>query len=165
MKAEKTEQPDVIQTAITGKNAKVWLRENIEQVTKEEGEVAWRYDEYALEVRDRQNLEQYLIDNFDVLVMQAKQAEADALVKDFTTYLDQYIDSVAQTKGYDNRITASLRAAATESPWYAEGVAFVTWMDTCYTTAYQVLGDAQNGLREIPTKEELIDELPEMVWP
>jgi hypothetical protein len=37
-------------------------------------------------------------------------------------------------------------------------------MDTCYTTAYQVLGDAQNGLREIPTKEELIDELPEMVW-
>jgi hypothetical protein len=37
-------------------------------------------------------------------------------------------------------------------------------MDTCYTTAYQVLEDVQNGLREIPTKEELKAELPEMVW-
>lgn len=80
-------------------------------------------------------------------------------------FLDRHIDSVAQAKGYDNRITASLRAAAPKSKWHAEGVAFVEWMDNCYEVGLSILDEVKEGTREIPTETELLAELSEMVWP
>lgn len=85
--------------------------------------------------------------------------------KELESALDAHIDSVAQAKRYDNRITASLRAAAVDSPWHAEGVAFMSWMDACYAASHVILNDVQAGVKEIPTKEELISEMPVMVWP
>lgn len=166
MKANRKEQPQTIQTSKIGSKGmvKVWLRENIEQITNSEDETSYQYDEYALEIRDRPNLEQYLTSNFDTLLAKAKQDETSKLMAEFTSCLDQHIDSVAQAKKYDNRITASLRAAAVDSPWHAEGVAFVSWMDSCYAASHVILNDVQTGVREIPTKEELIAEMPVMVW-
>jgi hypothetical protein len=165
MKAERTEQPQTIQTTKTGNKVKVWLRENIEQITKEEGEIAYQYDEYTVELRDRPNLEQYIETNFDALMLKAKQAEKQSLMLHFEQLLDNHINIIAQAKGYDNRITASLRAAATDSPWYAEGVAFVTWMDSCYAQCYVIQAEIESGQRTIPTDDEFLAEMPEMVWP
>ena len=78
--------------------------------------------------------------------------------------IDAHIDSVAQAKGYDSRITATLRAGYS-NPWQAEGIAFGQWMDSVYAYCQQVQVDALAGNRTIPTIEELIAELPEMVWP
>ena len=78
--------------------------------------------------------------------------------------IDCYIDSVAQAKGYDSRITAALRAGYS-NPWQAEGAAFGAWMDGCYTHCYQVETDVRAGLRPIPTLAEIIAELPAMEWP
>ena len=78
--------------------------------------------------------------------------------------LDAYIDSVAQAKGYDSRITAALRAGY-PNPWQAEGIAFGTWMDSCYSTALTIMTEVQAGTRPIPTKDELIAAMPTMVWP
>lgn len=165
MKAERTEQPSVIQISKSGNQVKVWLRENIEQVTKEEGETAYQYDEYTVELRDRPNIQQYIETNFDALMTQAKQAEKQALMTRFERLLDKHINAVAQAKGYDNRITASLRAAATDSPWYAEGIAFVSWMDSCYAKCYVIQDELETGQRTLPTDDEFLAEMPEMVWP
>jgi hypothetical protein len=173
MKAERTEQPDVIQTAITGKNAKVWLRENIEQVTKEEGETAWQYDEYALEVRDRPNLEQYLTDNFSILIAQAKQTEINAIMKEFESKIDRLIDDTAEAKGYGRKhgeitIPPSVACegyAVYENQYQAEAIAFGQWKTSLWPVVYQIIADVETGQRDIPTWKELKSELPEMVWP
>jgi hypothetical protein len=89
----------------------------------------------------------------------------EEIQRNLTAALDQHIDSVAQAKGYDNRITASLRAAAPNSPWHAEGVAFIEWMDTCYDTGQIIMNEVMAGTRAIPTVEELLAGMPEMVWP
>ena len=46
-----------------------------------------------------------------------------------------------------------------------EGIAFATWMDNCNAYGYQVMADCLAQLRTIPTVEELIAELPELIWP
>lgn len=84
--------------------------------------------------------------------------------RDLEAALDAYINSVARAKGYDSRITATLRAGY-PNPWQAEGIAFGQWMDNCYMTAYSILAAVQSGHRGVPTEAELIAEMPPMVWP
>ena len=78
--------------------------------------------------------------------------------------LDRHIDSVAQAKGYDNRITC-LSYAAFDNQWQEEAIAFGVWRSNCYTTAHQIMADVEAGTREIPTTEQLISEMPIMEWP
>lgn len=78
--------------------------------------------------------------------------------------IDEYLDSVAQSKGYDNRITATMRAGVEGSPYQAECKRFAIWADTVYQYCYQVLDDVLNGRRRPPTIEQLINELPKFNW-
>ena len=173
MKAERTEQPDVIQIVILNSKAKIWLRENIEQVTKDEGETAWQYDEYTLEIRDRQNLNQYLTDNFDVLIAQAKQTEIATIMKEFESKIDQLIDDVAEAKGYGRKhseiiIPPSIACegyAAYENQYQSEAIAFGQWKTSLWPIVYQIIAEVETRQREIPTWDELKTELPEIVWP
>jgi hypothetical protein len=89
----------------------------------------------------------------------------EEIQRNLAATLDRHIDSVAQAKGYDNRITASLRAANPKSKWYSEGIAFSEWMDNCYEVSLSILNEVKEGTREIPTETELLAELPEIVWP
>jgi hypothetical protein len=84
--------------------------------------------------------------------------------KEMEAAIDAYIDSVAQAKGWDTRHTCTLRTGYT-NPWQAEAIAFGQWMDSCYLYCQGVEADVLAGTRTIPTIEELISELPAMVWP
>lgn len=86
------------------------------------------------------------------------------LLDTYVVAITEHLDSIAQTRNYDNRITCSVRAAY-PGPYQAEGIAFGSWMDTCNAAGYQMLADYQAGLISQPTVEELIAGLPEMVWP
>lgn len=96
-------------------------------------------------------------------------AEASALaqkqiIKQFDEALTAHLDKAAQSKRYDNRITCALRAGYM-GPFQAEGQAFASWMDACNYQAYQVMSEVLSGTRNMPTVQEFIDSLPEMVWP
>jgi len=94
----------------------------------------------------------------------AQQAsEQQRIIAELTKALEAHYDLVAQAKKYDNRLTCALRAGYA-GPFKAEGTTFAIWMDTCNAYAYQVMGDVLNGLRSIPTAEELIAELPAASW-
>jgi hypothetical protein len=41
----------------------------------------------------------------------------------------------------------------------------VVWRDACWTAGYTVLAECEAGTRAIPTVDELIAEMPSMVWP
>lgn len=92
------------------------------------------------------------------------QTKTAALLVTYVNALTNHLDTVAQSRNYDNRITCSVRAAY-PGPYQAEGIAFGSWMDQCNQIGYQMLADYQTGLISQPTVEELITSLPEMIWP
>lgn len=86
------------------------------------------------------------------------------LVQSLNQDVAKYMDRVAQAKGYDNRITCSMRAGF-DGPFKAEGQAFASWMDNCFTIMYQVLYKAEQGEIPIPTTfNELLQYLPTPPW-
>ena len=86
------------------------------------------------------------------------------LLATYVNALTNHLDSIAQSRNYDNRITCSVRAAY-PGPYQAEGIAFGSWMDTVNQLGYQMVADYQAGLIPLPTVEEMIASLPAMVWP
>lgn len=84
--------------------------------------------------------------------------EEDTLAS-LTQALDEYINSRFAVKGYDSRITVAMRTGYA-GPWHDECVIMSLWMDTCYVKAYEVMADVKVGKRAIPTKDELLAEMP-----
>lgn len=78
--------------------------------------------------------------------------------------MEKYMDDVAKTDKWDNRWTCVARAGYV-NPYQTKAVAFGQWMDACWVIAIQAADDIMNGLRTIPTPEDAIAELPQMVWP
>lgn len=85
------------------------------------------------------------------------------VVAAYTAALESHYDATAQAKKYDNRLTCGLRAGYA-GPFQAEGTAFAVWMDTSNAYAYEQFDLVELGERELPTIDEMIAELPEMVW-
>jgi hypothetical protein len=92
------------------------------------------------------------------------QIKTATLLATYVNALTAHLDTVAQSRNYDNRITCSVRAAY-PGPYQAEGAAFGTWMDTVNQLGYQMVANYQAGLIPLPTVEEMIASLPVMVWP
>lgn len=88
----------------------------------------------------------------------------DEIINDLTTALEQHYDAVAKSRRYDNRYTCALRAGYA-GPFQAEGQTFAVWMDTCNAYGYQVIADVLAAKRPTPTAEQLIAELPVIIWP
>lgn len=83
---------------------------------------------------------------------------------DYTARLEQHYDAVARQRRYDNRITCALRAGYA-GPFQSEGQAFAQWMDACNAQGYEIMAEVAAGERELPTFEDVMAELPAMVWP
>lgn len=88
----------------------------------------------------------------------------DAIIRAYTEVLEGHYDTVAQDHRYDNRFTCALRAGY-PGPFQSEGAAFAVWMDECNAHAYAQLAAVLAGDRAKPTADELVSELPPMVWP
>ena len=74
-----------------------------------------------------------------------------------------HMDSVAQSKRYDNRDSCRLYAGYL-NPFQAEAIAFGQWVSACWVASNQSQADIMDGLRTIPTPEEAVAELPLMEW-
>lgn len=92
------------------------------------------------------------------------QIRMQRMMKEYEKALDDMIDKKAQEKGYDNRITATMRAGVVGSPFQQECISFAKWMDSCYMKAYEILNAVQAGVRSIPSITEFLREMPEFKW-
>lgn len=81
-----------------------------------------------------------------------------------TQAVQDYMDNKAQEKNYDNIHTACTYANSTDEIFKKEGTACVAWRDNVWKTCYNILAEVKAGNRAIPTIEELIAELPVLVW-
>lgn len=84
--------------------------------------------------------------------------------KMLTDGVQAYMDTKAQERGYDNIHTACSYVNSTDEVFKAEGTACLAWRDSVWRKCYTVLDEVKAGKRAIPTLEEVIAELPVLVW-
>ena len=85
-------------------------------------------------------------------------------LEDYDKALTAHLDAVAQSRRWQDRISLMARAGF-PGPWQADAIAFGQWADTCNSIGYAILADFQAGNIPQPTVQEVLDALPEMVWP
>ena len=87
------------------------------------------------------------------------------LIDDYSRKTQQRLDSFAQTRYYDNILSACTYASSPTTKFAAEGQYCVASRDATWAKLYEILTEVQLGLRAIPTWEEVESELPVLSWP
>jgi hypothetical protein len=96
-----------------------------------------------------------------VTVLTAEQTKAH-----LEASVDRHADAVAKTKGY-GRVGVSPSASCIgysgyQNEFQAEAISFGVWLASLWPVCWAIQADVEAGLRDIPTEEELIMELP--IW-
>jgi len=94
-----------------------------------------------------------------------KDAYRAKTVRQYELAVQDHMDVVAGQRNYDSMLSAATYAASKNGRYGLEGKACVDWRDDVWDTCYAILSDVEAGNRTPPTVEELISELPTMVWP
>lgn len=87
------------------------------------------------------------------------------IVVALTASVQVILDSTARQRNYDGILSLCSYATSLDPVFKAEGQAGVEWRDACWRMAYTVMDEVKAGMRDVPTAEELVALLPEMVWP
>lgn len=89
----------------------------------------------------------------------------DQIVAQYTGTVQQHLDAFARTRNYDGILSAATYATSIVPKFKVEGQYAVEARDSTWAKCYEVLAAVEAGTRPMPTMEELIGELPELVWP
>ena len=106
----------------------------------------------------------YLIINPPEVIPEPTQEEINARTqKRLTAAVQRVLDKKAQELLYDNCLSVCSYIDTGVSKFDAEGKAFRAWRSQVWAKGYEILAEVQEGKREIPSQEELLAELPELV--
>lgn len=86
-------------------------------------------------------------------------------VDDFQQAIQFHVDQAARSRSYSDGHSLAGYVNSTVAAWAAEATAFVSWRDAVWLYAYAELDKVTNGLREAPTIDGFIAELPPIEWP
>jgi len=87
------------------------------------------------------------------------------ILKVYVDIIQSRLNGLAQIRKYDDIFTA-ISYIDDENPKYAAEAAFCkTLRSRVWTKCYEIMGEVEKGLREIPELEDLFNELPEFKWP
>src|SRR4051794_31289643 len=101
-----------------------------------------------------------------IITAEMKAAEAQtATVDAFRAAIQAHVDQTARFRDYHDAVTLASYDTASQprEDWKADASAFVVWRTEVWTHAYAELDKVLDGLREQPTVQDFLDELPEMV--
>lgn len=87
------------------------------------------------------------------------------IISNLSAVVQNHLDAVAQSRYYDSILSVCSYATSKSKKFGPEGIAAVLWRDAVWEYLYGVMADCQAGTRTIPTAEELLAEIPQMVWP
>lgn len=78
----------------------------------------------------------------------------------------QRLDSFAQTRNYDNILSAATYVTSTVPKFQVEGQYAVEARDNTWKKLYEILTEVESGARPVPKSyEEIEPELPVLQWP
>lgn len=140
------------------------VREIAPVVVNNHYEQRWEVISKFTEYTDEQGVVHTVAEQEAAAITEDTALKTTQTIARYTEALTALLDSEAQSKRYDNRITCSLRAGYA-GPFQAEGTAFAIWMDTCNALGYTIMQEVIDQIRPMPTIEEFLAEMPEMVWP
>ena len=83
--------------------------------------------------------------------------------KQLTDAVQNVLDFKAQELLYDSCLSVCSYIDTGVAKFDAEGRAFRTWRSAVWAKGYEILAQVQAGQRAIPTEEQLIAELPQLV--
>lgn len=78
--------------------------------------------------------------------------------------VQQHLDATVRTRGYDSMLSCCSYVSSTDPTFSAEALDAAAWRDAVWRYCYDVEADFTAGTRPVPTPEELISELPALVW-
>ena len=103
-------------------------------------------------------------DYYEVVAIPEYIPTQEELKKMFTGAIQKYLDTIAQSRRYDNIFTAISYVNSTDETFAREAQACLVWRDKVWRKCYDILDAVEAGEREVPTIEELIAELPKINW-
>lgn len=109
----------------------------------------------------QQPTEEYLLSLIPTYI---NQFNIDQLKNSATRIISNIIDTTAQSKQYENGVSCASYLNSTNPQWASEAQAFISWRDSCYLYAFNLLNDVVSG-GEIPSEQEFIAGIPVIVWP
>ena len=92
---------------------------------------------------------------------EADIADCVDLVTPIINAVQLHLDATAQARGYDSMLTCVSYVASLMSIWSAEGQAACDWRDACWDKTHQII----NSGGVLPTPDQVVAQLPVMVWP
>lgn len=84
---------------------------------------------------------------------------------DYVAAVQNLLDSTAQTRNYDNILSACTYVGSPVAKFSAEGAACRDWRDAVWSKCYDVLAQVKAGTLPQPSVAELLAMLPAMSWP
>ena len=90
---------------------------------------------------------------------------ADQIIAQYTSGVQQHLDTFAQTRNYDGIMSACTYATSTVPKFASEGQYAVEVRDATWAKCYEILAAVEAGSRPMPTLDELLAELPVLAWP
>jgi hypothetical protein len=91
--------------------------------------------------------------------------ETEDAVTNYTNVVQALLDTTANSRGYSGIISGCTYATSTDAIFSKEGQSLVEWRDAVWRKCYEILALVQQQLRNSPTMDELLSELPTIVWP
>jgi hypothetical protein len=88
-----------------------------------------------------------------------------AKLAQFTGIIQARLDAFAQTRNYDNILSAASYATSQNPVFSVEGQYAVIARDNTWARAYEILAEFESGERKMPMEEELFKLLPALEWP
>lgn len=84
---------------------------------------------------------------------------------DYEAAIQSHVDDTARSRLFRDGVTMASYAASTNPQWAAEAEAFIAWRDAVWVHAYAELDRVQSGLRNQPTIDQFLGEIPPIIWP
>ena len=93
------------------------------------------------------------------------QPTPEEIEKQFSDALQKYMDDFAKTRKYEDIGSACSYAVSQTPQLKMEGMYCVVQRDAIWIKSYEILTDVLAGKRPMPTREEVMAEMPVLEWP